>query len=47
MRNEGLTYESVMKDNMDHFKNVLDSQLKLPIQNPEDLSVLPYNVASF
>ena len=40
MRNEGLTYESVMKDNMDHFKKVLDSQLKLPIQNPEDLSVL-------
>ena len=40
MRNEGLTYESVMKDNIDHFKKVLDSQLKLPIQNPEDLSVL-------
>jgi hypothetical protein len=40
MRNEGLTYESVIKDNIDHFKKVLDSQLKLPIQNPEDLSVL-------
>jgi|688.fasta_scaffold576651_2 hypothetical protein len=45
MRNDGLTYESVMKDNMDHFKKVLDSQLKLPIQNPEDLSVLNASLA--
>lgn len=40
LREEGLTYESVMKDNMDHFKKIVDSQLKLPIHIPKELAVL-------
>ncbi|EFX84559.1 hypothetical protein DAPPUDRAFT_238980 [Daphnia pulex] len=40
IRGEGVTCEAVMKDNMEHFKKVVKSQVSLPILVPEEISVL-------
>ncbi|KAK4015245.1 hypothetical protein OUZ56_030228 [Daphnia magna] len=40
MRNEKASCETVMKDNMEHFKKVVKSQLSLPILVPEEVAVL-------
>ena len=40
MRNEKLSCETVMKDNIDHFKEVVKSQLSLPILLQEEVAVL-------
>lgn len=40
MRNEKASCETVMKDNMEHFKEVVKSQLSLPILLPEEVAVL-------